>query len=173
MPEGGVPSPSQGRWRPYLKGGVWVPGVVLVWSLFSLVGDIAGLARVLRPEVWRRLTHPDGPMFHPMWGWVLVSEFAASVVLVIACGAVLALYLARHADFPWAMAVLLGVNAVWSGVDWLGAGAVAGSLPPEMARVMLDSARFSLLVGILLAGMIPWLLKSRPIRDLFSGPVPG
>lgn len=171
-----APPPSEGPSSPWTRFVALLPrlapGAVLVVSLWSLVGDLTGLARLLRPDTWRLLTHPDAPAYHPMWGWVLMSEFAATVILLLACIALLALLLARHPRFPVLMSVLLACNLTWAGIDWFGARAVAGSLDADAEVMVRQAASANLYIALALAAaLIPWLLKSSRVREAYSRPV--
>lgn len=174
MPPGPIPHAPRSRWErlvallPRLA-----PGAVLVASLWSLVGDITGLARLLRPDTWRLLTHADSPRYHPLWGWVLASEMTATVILLLGCIALLALLLARHPRFPALMSGLLGCNLAWAAIDWLGARTVAGSLTPDAAQAVRQAASANLYIALALAaGLIPWLLRSTRVREAYAPPEP-
>lgn len=156
------PAPPDTVWDR-LKGALprLIPGAVLVASLWSLAGDLIALGGLLRPATWRALTHPENPRYHPLWSWVLMSEFAMTVLLLLACIALLALLLARHPRFPALMSGLLGVNLAWAVADWLAVRVVSGSLAPGAEAAVREAAAANVYIALALTALIPYLLHRR------------
>jgi len=128
-------------------------------------------------EAWAVLTSPGSEVYNPLWQPLLLFEFFATVVMVVAPLALLvAIFLKRQSAPRFAVAFYVFcclAVAVDSGAvllflaDWLRAAGLG-----EAAADLSTSALYGLYqAGILAFVWIPYFLFSRRVKNTFTRPV--
>jgi len=129
-------------------------------------------------EAWAVLTSPGSDVYNPLWQPLLLFEFFATVVMIVAPLALLAAIFLKRPSAPrftiafyafccLAVAVDSGVVLLFL-ADWVRAAGLR-----EAATDLSTSALYGLYqAGILAFVWIPYFLFSRRVKNTFTHPVP-
>lgn len=137
-------------------GTVIAPVRILAWA-------IPTYKPIFEDGTWELLTTVDSPIYHVMWGPMLIGEIAFNAIMVVACIYLIYLYFSKHYLFPKVFIALMVVSLVFIPLDaWL----VTFVLPDEP---MFDPDTTKEFGRTVIASLIwiPYMLVSKRVKATF------
>ncbi|HKX33378.1 MAG TPA: DUF2569 domain-containing protein [Blastocatellia bacterium] len=150
---------------PRIGGWLIMVAIGLCFNLLqNLSSAVDSMALVIRTSLWRRLTDPASPTYHPSWKLLLIFEAAANLLILLATIAALWLFFRKKRAFPKLTAISLPLIFV--------AGMTSYFLARDIPAVV-ESAEYArqwdflVMRFVMLHLWIPYLLLSKRVRRTF------
>jgi hypothetical protein len=155
---------ASGRPVQGLGGWLLLIGLALVLSPVRFAAGLWELGSAFDLGAWHELTHPSGTYYDPWWAPAVVLAVLGNLLLLLAAVWLIVLFFGRHRLFPRVYVGFLILTAVLVTLDY--------GLQGRLGAVMADSesaqsARAPLRSVVACAIWIPYLLKSRRVRNTF------
>jgi len=157
-------SETRGRTAPSGIGGwLYLVALGLCLTPVRLVLEIVRGLRSFDPATWRVVTTPGQPVYHPLFGPLIVGELAANGILLLWAFGLLYLFFTRRRIFPRVMVTFLIVRVLIQAADLL----VARLIPA--AATAIGPSVYGALGGSLVVVLVwvPYFLRSRRVANTF------
>jgi antibiotic biosynthesis monooxygenase (ABM) superfamily enzyme len=157
-------SPATEPQPPPIGGWLIVVAVGLGISVLQNLNNLLRIQRLLGGSIWPRLTNPASPVYHPYWRVVIIYEFVAACLYVVANFVAIILFFGKRRAFPIFAVVLIPTLLVLGFIDHYLVGLI-----PAMAESSAHTRGAYLLAAkfITLHLWIPYFLISKRVKTTF------
>ncbi|MFD2706637.1 DUF2569 domain-containing protein [Salibacterium lacus] len=140
-------------------------GISLIYSSYIAITD----GRVmLNPEMWQEISQPDGLLYHPLNGSLIIFELIFHVMLVVFTIVLVVLLFMKKKIFPRLMIIFLLSRFIIGGILAFASYNVLTSIPYyEMNQLKTDL--YSSLAGAIIGcGIwVPYFFVSQRVKNTF------
>ncbi|MDQ0300365.1 hypothetical protein J2S78_002812 [Salibacterium salarium] len=142
-----------------------VLGIGLIYSFFIAITD--GIT-ILIPETWQEISQPDGLLYHPLNGPLIIFELIFNIILIVFIIVLLILLSMKKKIFPPLMIIFLLSHFIIETILAFATYNVLTSIPYyEMNE--LKTALYSSLLGAIIgcAIWVPYFFVSKRVKNTF------
>jgi len=147
-----------------IGGWLILPCIGLVVGAFTILAGLAQLSVCFDATLWRALTTPGEPTYHPLWRPTLLFELLGNSFLFALLTLVAILFIRRRASLPRFMIALYAAQLVLIVVD----SALSLQIPDVIVQSQEADTGKEVMRAIIAACVwIPYFLNSRRVRNTF------
>ncbi|MBY6185716.1 DUF2569 domain-containing protein [Marinobacter hydrocarbonoclasticus] len=143
------------------------------WLILVAIGLIIAPIRLFMelqvyPEIfidgtYEILSDPSSSVYHPLWGPLIVGEFAFNTLLMLGSLLLIGLFLAKHHWFPRLYILMMAAALIFVPLDlWL-----TTLVLPDEPVFDPDTTQMVLRLLISSAIWIPYMMRSRRVKNTF------
>ncbi len=150
---------------PRIGGILILIAIGLFLSLIQNLGHFTGsIAPLLRRAVWRRLTTPGSPAYHPYWKSVLLFEAVTSAVILLANAIAIVLFFRKERAFPKLIVIAIPIIFILIVIGHY----ISGLIPViSESEAYAREGRLLILRFVALHVWIPYFLLSKRVKKTF------
>ncbi|WP_068774275.1 DUF2569 domain-containing protein [Paenibacillus sp. FJAT-26967] len=147
-----------------LGGWLVLVQIGLVVSIFVYLAQIVNyLVPVLTPDIWDALTSPSSEAYHPLWGFIIVFESLANVLLLLLSVYILLNFYRKKRRVPRLMIMLYSFSLAAVVID----SVLLNQIPIIMEVQEDNGIRDIVKMAVLCAIWIPYFMKSERVANTF------
>ncbi len=146
-----------GGWLVLTQIGLYITLLILIFQIFNV--NLPALA----PDVWGILTSTDSPVYHPLWGPIIIFELVYNVLFFVFCIFILVMFYSKKAMLPRLMIIFYGMSLFIAILDVV----LVYQIP--FTREFEDGSSYKDIIrGIFTCAIwIPYFLKSERVKNTF------